>query len=864
MQILKKSLLLAVVLAIVFSLSACGYRTEEATPTQKPTEETATEEEEESIPERKTATIKIDYENPELYLAPGTQSSLDKKYSDEIRTQITIESNSIKGVAEIFRWKQDHFSTYSAGGKFIGQITVNQIMNEKILSGCHDHALVLVSVLREYGFPAIMVDTAGIQWALDYSEGKREDFAGHVFVEVYVDDSWVLINSTSGEYVEDYDPYNPVIPMTNSDESIGYYALLKGLDPEEYGIASLQQLREYLKAFAKESKSIDMHFPQYEIKKFSTSPSPTPIPAAIASISGGVVDFSTKQPVEKAMVNIGNKSYLTDSAGSYNILEIPAGTLTVNVTATDYEDYSNIVEIQEGPNIIANILLAPETIPPSDSGLLLTYTLTLQEDTSNKLHMNLRVRNIASDSLKLVINNTIMDDYENVYDLFNIVSNLYVTNPSGDNLPFVFSETSIVPENWYLSWWRGGNRPIHYDVLTIDTKGNSELVLEYEVISSMEMWLAWGVDSTFPGDHPRDFWAGYLEWLLYRPQEHVDVRAAKLIIELPDGWRSATIYPSLGEEVDLEKIDYMYGDNIRWKNYQRSNFVLFKDGPFKLASKMIKDTNVQEVYSTSLAGQRNHEAGFQYFEYLSESIGPLPVNAVLTFFPVIPTVDAKPDPSIPYVNYLRLFQAGPYGWPHGLMGEYFGAGGDIGMHSGRSLPQVQLWDFNSLDNSRSYSFPPHGIVRYWLMHLLQTESANNLWIKEGLDVYYENMCVASRYGLDEVIERRFKPMYQYYIDNIAGPPEVDQINFTNASFLNYYKRALTFFYINEQIKEQSGGTKSLDDAMKLLYEKALAGEAVSRESLIMALNSLTERDFTQVVDDYLYGDKELNLDRWLK
>ena len=272
MQMLEKGTLVVVALMIVFSLCGCGLSPEEAAPSQKPAEEAATEEKEKSIPERKTAAIKINYEKPELYLASGIQSSLDKKYSDEISTQITIESNNIKGIAEIFHWKQDHFSTYSAGGKFIGQITVNQIMEEKTLSGCHDHALVLVSVFREYGFPAIMVDTAGIQWASDYSEGKREDFAGHVFVEVYVNNSWVLINSTSGEYVEDYDPYNPVIPMTNSDEDIGYFALLKGLDPEEYGITSLQQLKEYLIAFAEEVRYTDMSFPQYDIKELPSSP----------------------------------------------------------------------------------------------------------------------------------------------------------------------------------------------------------------------------------------------------------------------------------------------------------------------------------------------------------------------------------------------------------------------------------------------------------------------------------------------------------------------------------------------------------------------------------------------------------------
>lgn len=585
---------------------------------------------------------------------------------------------------------------------------------------------------------------------------------------------------------------------------------------------------------------------------------------AVASASGRVVDFSTRQPVEKAMVNIGNKSYFTDSLGNYKILKIPVGTLTVNVTAPDYEDYSNTVEIQEGPNIIANILLAPETIPPSASGLLLTYTLTLQEDASNKLHMNLRVRNIKSDSLRMVINNTIMDDYENTYDLFDITSNISVRDLTGNNLPISFSKTTIIPENWYLSWWRNGNRPIHYDVLTVETKGNSELIIEYDIISSTQIWLGFHADPEFPFDNPKDFWAGYLEWILYHPQEHTDIYSTKLIIELPDGWRYASVYPSLGNEVDLGKIDYMYGDNIRWKNYQRSNFILFKEGPFDLASKIIRGTKVQDVYSAHFKGQRNQQAGFKYFEYFCDSIGPLPVYAVLTFAPLVKMEDIDPVPSRPYVDYLRVYQAGPYGWSHGLMGEYFGAGGDIGFGSGKSLPLVQLWDFNSLDDSKSYGFPPHGTARFWLMHFLQAESDEDLWIKDGLTTYYENMCVASKYGIDEVVARRFKPMYQYYLDNIAGPPEKDEINFTNASFLDYFKSALTFFYINELIKEQSGGTKNLNDAMKLLYQDALAGKSVSRESLIGALNSLTGYDFTQVVDDYLYGDKQLDLERWLK
>ena len=210
---------------------------------------------------------RINYGNPGMYLTSGIQSNLNEKYFDDINTQIRMGNNDLENIGAIFKWKQSHFKTYAAAGKFIGKITVNQIIEEMALSGCHDHGLVLVSILRKYKLPAIMVDTAGIQWALDYTEGKRDGVRGHVFIEVYVKDRWILINSTSGEYVENYDPCNPVIPMTDSVESKGYYVLFKGLDPERYGINSNDALTESLKVFAGKVTTIEMSSPPYKVKR---------------------------------------------------------------------------------------------------------------------------------------------------------------------------------------------------------------------------------------------------------------------------------------------------------------------------------------------------------------------------------------------------------------------------------------------------------------------------------------------------------------------------------------------------------------------------------------------------------------------
>lgn len=569
------------------------------------------------------------------------------------------------------------------------------------------------------------------------------------------------------------------------------------------------------------------------------------------SLSGWVKDFSTREPIQGAAVTIGEKVVFTDELGSYQLLDIPVGPLEIEVKATNYQDYSNAIEIEKGFNPSLNILLNPETVPSSVSGCLLVYNLSLKENAGNRPQMVLRIRNIKSDSLTLVING-FLEDYQTGEKFLEMVSNFSAKSREGEVLPVKFSHKSFPPKNSYHAYWF--NQFLHYEVVTIDTKGNSELEIKYEIASSPELWSKVGADHTSLFDDPKDFWLGYLEWILYRPLEHQAVRSAKLRVELPSGWKLATVYPSFGQEVDLEQLDYMYGDNVRWKNYQRSNFVLFREGPFRLASQTVRGVKVQDVYSIEIAEYRNHQAQYQYFQWLSDTIGPLPVQAVLTFYPNLKGAN---------IPYLRMYQEAPYGFSHSLRGEYFGTGGDIGIGPGPSLKQIQLWDFNSWDDKKHHSLSIHGTVRYWLNHLIQPCTYQS-WSKGGLAVYFENSCAASKYGWEEVIERRFKPMYRYYLEEVAGLPEQEQINLTGHRFSEYFKPALVLFYINEILKEESGQTKDLTDALKLLYKDALAGECLTRESFIEALNILTDYDFTQIVDDYLYGDRVLNLDPWLK
>ncbi len=87
---------------------------------------------------------------------------------------------------------------------------------------------------------------------------------------MYLNNKWILVDPVSGEYILDYNNSNLVIPITKSTESKGYYVMLKGLDHEEYGIRSLNDLKYVQQQYAKKIKeNFNVFvFSNYTINKF--------------------------------------------------------------------------------------------------------------------------------------------------------------------------------------------------------------------------------------------------------------------------------------------------------------------------------------------------------------------------------------------------------------------------------------------------------------------------------------------------------------------------------------------------------------------------------------------------------------------
>lgn len=214
----------------------------------------------------------IDYTRPEQYLGQGEQSQIsDPTVLDSLRT----EEQSLAHLGDIYRWLKREFTVYSAHGQTIGVVTVDTLLTNRRLGGCHDHGLVYAAVARELGYPAVMARTVSIAWTEQFQAGVQGTHVGHVFVEVYLDDKWLLIDSTNGWYVEEgYDPADPVIPLKGSiagsnDEIYGFHVERKGIDTWDFGIHSPDESTEAMEAFARQLDLESIVYPEYNFKRFA-------------------------------------------------------------------------------------------------------------------------------------------------------------------------------------------------------------------------------------------------------------------------------------------------------------------------------------------------------------------------------------------------------------------------------------------------------------------------------------------------------------------------------------------------------------------------------------------------------------------
>ncbi len=206
----------------------------------------------------------VDYANPAAFLASGPQSTLLQPTVAAIDAEIPGTPTGLSGIGRVHTWMASSFQAVNLGGATIGQTDVNDLIDSRELGGCHDWALVMTAVLRHFGYPSLMVDTAGLTWAKEYAAGRTQAFAGHVFAEVFVDGKWILVDCTSGNLTHGYDPLSQVIGYHGAGDPVGFFALFKGLDPESYGVTNGDILRDRMAEFAGALSQLTIVVPEYQ------------------------------------------------------------------------------------------------------------------------------------------------------------------------------------------------------------------------------------------------------------------------------------------------------------------------------------------------------------------------------------------------------------------------------------------------------------------------------------------------------------------------------------------------------------------------------------------------------------------------
>lgn len=236
--------------------------TRTATPSPTPTEPAS---------KRYQSAFGIDYGQPEKYLTQGEQTRLS---DPSVMGVLRQRKPGWAQVAEIFPWLRHEFKASATGGTQIGVSTTEQLIKDRQMTGCHDWALVYASFARALGYPTVIVDTAGIPWIKQFQSGQKGGYSGHVFIEVFVEGKWVLIDSTNGWYVKDgYDPTNPIIPLKagfsgETNDLYGFYVMRKGVDTWGYGIHSNAELTKLMEETARQVKLEALVNPKYEFGRF--------------------------------------------------------------------------------------------------------------------------------------------------------------------------------------------------------------------------------------------------------------------------------------------------------------------------------------------------------------------------------------------------------------------------------------------------------------------------------------------------------------------------------------------------------------------------------------------------------------------
>jgi len=135
---------------------------------------------------------------PAYGLQSGASTTISPKYKDEILKAIIFPDDSADAVKRIWRYiSLNYHSAPITDGANVR--TVDELIRTKTLRHCGEYGVLWVSLLRLYGIPCRLISGLNLQEGKDLA---TTSFSGHEFVEAYIDNRYIIIDSTRGLFFE--------------------------------------------------------------------------------------------------------------------------------------------------------------------------------------------------------------------------------------------------------------------------------------------------------------------------------------------------------------------------------------------------------------------------------------------------------------------------------------------------------------------------------------------------------------------------------------------------------------------------------------------------------------------------------------
>jgi hypothetical protein len=177
------------------------------------------------------------FENPNYDLLEKFQTNnVQTEVTDETLSKIVNLDNKDKSIQTLFQVYKEIHENMKEGSAKKFERSSQEIIDSGVISGCNDYGLVSTSVLRRLGYPTVFVQTARIDWIEDFLDRKQNclSIKGHIFLEVYVENKWILFDPTKGFICLEYDINNFSLPNN-------YYTFSKSADGWETGCVNLHE-----------------------------------------------------------------------------------------------------------------------------------------------------------------------------------------------------------------------------------------------------------------------------------------------------------------------------------------------------------------------------------------------------------------------------------------------------------------------------------------------------------------------------------------------------------------------------------------------------------------------------------------------